>query len=332
MISDLASGLNLRVRNTQIRRNLDTVSEELATGKKSNLLKAAGGDVSMLFSLERTIKILASERAAIFVTTGRAELIQLNLDQMQNGIADLGPELLAAVERGDYHAMTLISGSAEDLLMNVVAGLNARHAGNSLFAGAASDQPALASAEILINDIAAIVAAAPDSTTALSSIDSYFFDFGGGFEINIYTGSASSAPAFVDAAGGEHDYAIKADVTEVRKMLRSLTVAVVASSDVGFLGTANQVGLLRDAATSAIEVNGEMIELRERLGFFEGYLSQINAQNVAKSHVFELERNAIIATDPYETATMFEALQNQLETVYTITARLSKLSLVNYLR
>jgi flagellar hook-associated protein 3 FlgL len=36
--------------------------------------------------------------------------------------------------------------------------------------------------------------------------------------------------------------------------------------------------------------------------------------------------------DPYEAATKLEAAQSQLEALYTVTARLSRLNLVDFLR
>jgi flagellar hook-associated protein 3 FlgL len=45
-----------------------------------------------------------------------------------------------------------------------------------------------------------------------------------------------------------------------------------------------------------------------------------------------MARSDIVSVDPFEVATELQNLQVQLETIYTITARLSGLSLTKYLR
>ncbi|MCK5644400.1 MAG: flagellar biosynthesis protein FlgL, partial [Gammaproteobacteria bacterium] len=64
----------------------------------------------------------------------------------------------------------------------------------------------------------------------------------------------------------------------------------------------------------------------------EGRIEAEKVRNQAMSVVFELEHSAILSADPYETVTKLEALQGQLQTIYTVTARLSNLSLTNFLR
>ena len=49
-------------------------------------------------------------------------------------------------------------------------------------------------------------------------------------------------------------------------------------------------------------------------------------------HPGELRRRGIVAADPFETANALEAAKTQLETLYALTARLSRLNLADYLR
>ena len=60
----------------------------------------------------------------------------------------------------------------------------------------------------------------------------------------------------------------------------------------------------------------------------EGWMLRTETEMVG----MENARNSLLAVDPYETATRLEAAQFQLESLYTVTVRLSNMSLVNYLR
>ena len=45
----------------------------------------------------------------------------------------------------------------------------------------------------------------------------------------------------------------------------------------------------------------------------------------------EIARLGIVSMDPYDAATALTEAESQLDTLYTVTARLSRLSLANYL-
>ncbi len=330
--SDLASAMKLSEQNTRTKTALSIASSELSSGIKSNLVEATGGDLGKLFAVDRTISQLVSEADAIQLAAGKSALAQTALGSIHENLVDFGPQLLSAVERGDAQSSRHIASDARHALGAVVTSLNVRYGRHSIFAGAALDQQTVAPAEVIINDITAIVASAANSTAALVAIDDYFYSPAGGFETNVYLGAAQDGPPLRDTSGEIIEYAQKADSIEIRNAMRALTIAVVASDESNFLNTPDQVALLREAGVAAIAATDGITTLRETLGFAEGRIENAEARNRSMSGVFELERSSMISIDPYETATKFEALQVQLQTIYTITARLSGLSLTNYLR
>lgn len=330
--SDLASAMGLRSHNARIKSALGDTGKELATGQKHDLTKATNGDLGRLFSIERTLANLSTDEDALKVASAKSGLMQLSLDHIGERLESYGTELLSAVERGDQHAMSVMSGDAKHRLEAAVTALNTRYGRHSVFAGAAVDQPALAPAEDILADITAIVSGAATAGAALADIDTYFFSPGGGFETNIYLGAPQDGPSFRDENGANVDYAVRADADGIRESLRAFAIAAAVAETPALIGTPDQVTLLREAANSSISATGSIVEIREVLGFAEGAIANATARNTAKMGVFELERASIMAADPYDTATMFEALKGQLETVYTITAKLSNLSLTNYLR
>ena len=64
----------------------------------------------------------------------------------------------------------------------------------------------------------------------------------------------------------------------------------------------------------------------------EARVEDAAARLSARGTALEIARNDMSAADPYETATKLQNVQLQLETHYTLTARLSRLSLTEYLR
>lgn len=331
-ISDLASMLSLKTQQNHIRSALDTSSKELATGRKENLYEASGGNIGQLFSVERTLNLLSSETTSITLAESKLSVTQFSLEQVQNSLSGFGAELLGAVNGGNYRIMNTVAASAKGKLETSMQSLNARSGQQAVFSGAATDRPALASAKTLMDDISIIVSGSANAAAALAAIDNYFFSPAGGFDTNIYQGSVENSGPLVGESGAKIEYSIRADSDEIRHSLRALSIAAVVSENSTFSGTVDQTILLREAAESTISATDGVIGVRAQVGISEEAVANIKVQNTSKTTIFELERSALTAADPFDTASIFEALRVQLESVYTITARLSNLSLVNYLR
>jgi flagellar hook-associated protein 3 FlgL len=92
----------------------------------------------------------------------------------------------------------------------------------------------------------------------------------------------------------------------------------------------------KDMASAAAErmMTGErgLVELRARIGAAEGRIEAARVQTEATRTALELEETRITAADPYATATDIESVNRQLESLYLVTARISQLSLTDYLR
>lgn len=330
--SDLSSMLRLQRFGSDTRSELSRAGLEVASGKKSDLVEATAGDLAPLFSLEKTLGRLAVRGQTISAAAARSGALQLNLENIQQTLAQYGTGLLAAVDLENQAQAFSIAGSARGAFDNMVGTLNAQYAGQALFAGAAVDGAALIDADTMYADITALTMAAPDGTAAIAAIDDYFFNPLGGFETTAFLGSNLDAPGAEISDGEVVDYAVRGDTGEIRDALRNVVLAAVAANgDHGGNGLDGML-MLRAAGNGAINAVDGLIGVRETLGHIEERFEDAAAQNLARKSMFEINRNAIIAADPYEAATRFKALEGQMEAVYMMTARLSGMRLQNYLR
>lgn len=324
--ADLASFLSIRSRQAEVKNVLETAGKELSTGQKSDLVKASGGDLRKLFGIENKLATLETESSALSLASGKATLAQVSLGRVSETVKGFGAELLSAVNRNDQQTMGMLAADAKTKLSETIDTLNVRYGRHHIFSGAAVDVPPLASADTIISDVSTIVASAPDAAAAITLIDDYFFDPAGGFSTGVYNGATIDAPTFVSEGGVSIDYSVRADKDEIRETLRALAIAATASSNV------DPKAMLSEAGLSSIRAGDAVVRVQEKLGFAEQNIASTQAKNNAMENVFSLEKNKITAADPFETAAKFEALQGQLQTIYTVTARLSSLSLTNFLR
>ena len=82
---------------------------------------------------------------------------------------------------------------------------------------------------------------------------------------------------------------------------------------------------LFEASTGVITVRGEV-------GVLENRLETARTRNSVETDTLAMARAEMVGADPFETATRLQMVQTQLDTFYTLTARLSQLNLTGYLR
>ena len=204
-----------------------------------------------------------------------------------------------------------IANSARGALDRMVSSLNAQYGGQSLFAGANIDGPAVVDAATMYADITALTLVAPDSLTAIAAIDFYFFDPAGGFATSGFIGSTLDAPGAELADGEVVNYALRGDDLAIRQALRNVAMAAVAAN--GDHGGSNFDGMnmLQEAATGAISTQSGLIGLREGLGHVEEQIDTAAARNLAESSTFEINRNAILAADLTRPQLVFKPLRGK---------------------
>jgi flagellar hook-associated protein 3 FlgL len=74
------------------------------------------------------------------------------------------------------------------------------------------------------------------------------------------------------------------------------------------------------------------VGLRAVVGDAEAAIERARIRNEAELSAAELARARILEADPFRAATDLQSVQNQLESLYTVTSRLSRLSLTSFLR
>lgn len=96
------------------------------------------------------------------------------------------------------------------------------------------------------------------------------------------------------------------------------------SSDVRQLVSEKAISYMNDGVTG---INAQ----RTTLGLSQERLASATSTLNSQKDIMETSLNGLIEVDVYEASTLVNALQTQVETSYTLTARIQQLSLVNYL-
>ena len=235
--------------------------------------------------------------------------------------------------QGDYATSKLHAATAREAFLANVGTLNTQVAGQSLFAGTATATAAMAPGAAILADIDALVAGTTTAAGAGAAIDAYFAKSPpGAFYTSGYLGAGAGLTPVQIGEGQTVDYGLKAEDDRLVAVLKSQAMAAVVA-DGAFTGSqAEQMALLGASGQLMLNAKEGMLDLRSEVGVKQETVERAKAERTSERETLDLARTKIVATDPLESASAYQTLETQLQTIYTVTARLSTLRFLDYLR
>ncbi|MEL7446846.1 MAG: flagellin [Pseudomonadota bacterium] len=330
-VGDLAQSFQLRRENARLQDELRTLTNELSSGRTSDLGRTVSGDFGALSGLERSLSAITAYETAATETRLMAETAQSTLELVRSKGTDNAQSLLLA--SGDFQP-GLVDAAVETAARafeDAVSALNIRVGDRSVFAGIATDGPAIAAPDIMLNELDVLVAG--ETTAAgVATIVSDWFGPGGGFETVGYLGDTTA----ISDIPVSQDESVTLDVTAADQGVRDVLagLAMAALIDRGALSTEIEArgDLARTAGNTLMQADYEITATRARIGITQERIEDAETRNASEAQTLELARAELVEIDPFETAARLASLEVQLETLYAVTARLSRLTLSDYIR
>jgi len=331
-IGDLANTFLIQRQTTGLKSELTRLASELTTGQKNDLGASLAGDFGPYAGIERSLRALAAYATANTEAAGMLEASQLALENVQSMGQDLSSALLTASSAEDVVLIRVTAEDARQKFSAVVSSLNTSTADRTLFGGAATDRPALATGEQMLAEIVTAVAGETTAAGVVAAVDSWFDDAGGGFETMGYLGSSKDMGPMSIAEEETAAVGVRADDQVMRDTLKGYALMSLIAEGALDGDVAQQADLAAAAAEKMLTADGDITNLRARIGAVEARIEDAQARNAAEGAAYELARTQLIGADPYETATELQAVYAQIETLYTVTARIAGLNFTDYMR
>lgn len=350
MTAPLAAPDVLRTRGLGAQQNLvkaqlDRAQTELTTGRRLDLDEATGGDVSRVTAIDRSIAAIDSRLPLIGLARQRAEVTQDALEAVQGLAKDVGLNLVNDVTVGDVGTAVITAREARDRLEAMLGALNVTFAGRPLFGGAQADVLPMGGADALIGFVRAALDAYPDVDDALLAVDDFFdppdplvrlttYPGPETFDADFFRGTVDAVSPPVELAPGERvDYAVRGDAAAIKNLLKNMAVTAATQGSAFFSdNTPERTALFSAVGRRLIEGDDDMAVLRAELGLAQARIERGETRAVAERTTLGVARNEMTGIDDFETATRVTELETRLQMLYEITARLSRLSFINFMR
>jgi flagellar hook-associated protein 3 FlgL len=332
-LSDLSQMFQLRRDTVRVREGLANAAQELSSGKKSDLGRSVFGNFAPLVAIDKQLSALKgydtnAKEAALFADTAQAALEQVKVVG-----GNLGTRLVAIEEADITTVGVVFSTESQGAFELAVSALNSSVAGRSVFAGARTDRSPLAPAADMLARLRTLVGTETTAAGVAAVVEDWFSPTGEFLTAvpAYYRGSANPISSFKVGEGRSIDMPIKADDPVVREQLKNLAMAAMLDGS-GITDSAEKVRLAQIAGEGIIGNQDRMLSLQAQVGSTQARIETASTQNASEKTALQMARSDIVSIDPYEAATELQNLEVQLQTIYTITARLSGLSLTNFLR
>lgn len=326
---DLAQTHLLRRQTASTKADIARLSQEVTTGLASDTARHLSGNMDGISALDASLARLGAYKTATTELSLYAEATQSGLEVIRGLAETAAAALLPAEGMANTAQVNSAALTARQGLDTMLSTLNTRLGDRSLFAGRDTSGSAVISAETLLATLETVVAGASTAEAAEAAVAAWFDD-PAGFAATGYLGG--QALAEIPIADGE---TAAPDVTANDPALRQIMtgLALGALLDRGLF--ADQSEARRDlagrAGQSLTAAQTDLTYLSARLGATEARIEDAKTRNSAESTVLGIARNDLLGVDDYDTSTRLQSAESQLELLFTLTARIARLSLAEYI-
>ncbi|MEM7632062.1 MAG: flagellin [Pseudomonadota bacterium] len=328
---DLAQSFLLQRRGSDLKAEMNRLNEELVSGQVSDVKSVLAGNTSYLAGIENDLRTLAGYQTATNEAAFFTDAMQTSLDRVQSSSSGYSQDLITSARNGTEPILDQLSRDARNELETIVSALNTNVGGRALFGGTATGQTPVADVDTILGALRTAVAGSTTVDDMRTAIDTWF-DSPTGFADTGYTGSATALSPMRIGEGETVSVAITAETGALREVIKGVATAALAEDSTLALTVEQKRDLLDRAGTDLLSDQDGLTAIRADVGAAQERIDIVATRNSAQSTSLEYARGALLSVDPYETATKLEEVQFQLQSLYTITARMSDLSLVNFIR
>lgn len=329
-LGDMARSHALRQNSNSVKRQMTSLQQELITGQVNDKLRRSGGDTALLTSLQRSLALAETNKAntaaiSTYLNTQQEALSRVS-DIVQDKAAYLiRPELYSTDDRV-AGAIDRVDGALRDITTL----LNTKIGGKSIFAGNNSDSPALRDVDAMISDIVSTIPAGADSQT-INQLVSDWFAPGGGFESDDYLGGPEKTGNINLGNGNNLQLNLTASDEAIRGILTELAKGAALKQGLLSGQPEQQRQMLQDIGINLFSAMSAFENTQENLGLKQAYTEKALVEADASYTSSQIALNTMLAVDEYDVASRLQDAMARLDKIYLMTARLSRLSLSEYL-
>lgn len=329
-VGDLAQSFLIRHHSARLQSTVIKNSNELANSRVSDVNRNLNGDHSLLIAASRAREMTIGYQSAAKEASNKTDALQRIISSLNESSQKLMGQLLATPLSTESSKLDILSDEANIHLEDSLNLLNTSVGGRSLLSGTYLGNTAIKDIPLLLNSIRTEISGLSDPDMVIQTVTAWF-DAPSGYAASTYNGGPEqnrisiSAVDRVWAGPTANDQAF-------RSILTSFAIASLISDSSLDMNNETRASLAQKAGEKMAAAQGEIISLGAKIGITEKQIQVAQTRNSDALFEYEKIQAQLVGNDPERNIVELQAAQTNLEMLYTITARLSQLSLVKLLR
>lgn len=344
-VSNLTIQNAMRLTILQAQNELLKAQKEVTTGMYADIGAQLGNRTALSLDLTRESLRIQSLIDTNAIANQRLESSQEAMDQMGDAAQNMMNALVALKGSSDASNLSVATQTVTDAFDQFRSMANSSASGEYLFAGINTDVEPLTGLDAMLTDVeAAFVTyfgfASSDSAQTSTITAADMEDFITNVVGPMFTGTGtewetswSSASSVAMTSRISQSETVQTSTTANTDGMRNFAYAAVVS--IAFLGINLQEDVRSVVSDRAIQISGAAISginmERTQLGLSQERVARANNSLELQQDIIETNFNSMVEVDAYEASTRVNNLLSLVEASYTLTAKIQKLSLVNFL-
>jgi flagellar hook-associated protein 3 FlgL len=334
-----------RLARMKLQLKLADLQKEATTGRLSDVGQSLGYMTGRTVSLRQELERLNTFTDTNSLATSRLQVSQTTLESVASGAQTFINSLIVARSSRTGAGVAVTGAIAK--LASLTDAMNSSAGGGFIFAGINTDvkpltnyfdTPAPANRQAVAAEFLSTfgIAQSAPGVELISAVDMQSFldtNYATLFDASAWTTTWSAASDQNITSRISTNELIETSTNANEPAVRALASAYAMVADLGVadLNSGAYEAVLDTAIGLAGKAIGELTEVRARLGSAEERIGSANDRMSLQIDIMTNHINLLEGVDPYEASTRVNSLLTQIETAYALTARIQRLSLVNYL-
>ena len=333
-----------RLTVLRLQSQLTDAQKEVSTGRYADVGQTLGASTAQTVSLRQ-------EQTRLQAMMDSNGLVSTRLDSTQAALNSIGQDAQSFLDQlagaNNGNVQSLLQSEAKTSLSALVGTLNTQVNGAYIFAGINADVKPVAAYD-----------QSPPGANQQAVADAFSATFGfSQSDPQVANISASDMQNFLDTSfsdmftesGWKSTWSSASDQNVRSRISNSELIDTSASANadpmrklasaytmLADLGTANLSSVafqavVKKASTLTAEAIQGLADVQANLGSAQQRVTAANSGMTIQSDLITNHLNGLEGVDPYEASSRLTSLMTQMETAYSMTARLQKMSLLNYL-
>ena len=327
----LALPLLLNQQHIALKRQVTDLGQALSSGTVSRPSAHLRGDLVVLSGIDSRLANLEGFSAVAKAAETEVTLVLNALETVGSVSSNTARSLVSSGGANGSAVIETGAQSARAGLDAVLSAISVQSAGRAVFSGQIPGLPPLVDADTLLAALPPVLAGATSAAEVAARITDALEDPAGLFATTLYQGGDPALGALIDT-GTSLPALPTAQDPSMRRTLGGLIMASLATQPSLSRSTGERSALITHAGETLLTSAAQLAVLQGQVGTQLETLETTQTHQISERNALSLQRSTLVGADPYETAAALTERQTQLETLYALTARVSRLNLAAYLR